>query len=297
MKFDMLKNIFAAVGVFFAAIMALSILLMLVFGGRGAIAEPDVAVVSLEGIITDAEDLREQLKEIEDTESIKAVVLRINTPGGAVGPSQEIHSEIKRLKKTKKVVASMGAIAASGGYYAAVAADRIVANPGTITGSIGVIVEFINAEELLGKLGLKGYVIKSGRFKDSGSPMRKMEDEEKKLLQAVVDDINAQFITAVATGRSLKIEEVREIADGRIFSGAQARERGLVDDLGDLTDAIDIGAKLAGIKEEPEVMYTGKGEFEFFELFREGVSQRVNGFFAELFTGMRIMYLTPNFRG
>ncbi len=296
MKPEILKNIFAAAGVFFAAIIALSVLLALVFGRKDA-WRPDVAVLSLEGIITDAEAIREQIKEIEEIDSIKAVVVRINTPGGAVAPSQEIHGEIKRLRKTKKVVASMGAIAASGGYYAAVAADRIVANPGTITGSIGVIVEFINAEELLGKLGLKGYVIKSGRFKDSGSPIRKMEDEERRLLQSVVDDINAQFISAVAEGRSLKVEAVKGIADGRIFSGAQAKEKGLVDDLGDLTDAINIGAGMAGIKDKPEVIYTGKTEFEFLELFKNSVARGLNGYFAELFTGMRVMYLTPNFQG
>ena len=165
-----------------------------------------------------------RLKVLEERDDVKAIVVRIDSPGGAVGPSQEIHGEIKRLREKKKVVASMGTIAASGGYYTAVAADKIVANPGTITGSIGVIVEFFNAEELLQKIGLKGYVVKSGKFKDVGSPLRKMEDEERKLLQAVIDDVNDQFIEAVAEGRNLKPEDVRAIADGRIFTGPRQRK-------------------------------------------------------------------------
>ena len=288
---EKLKNLLAAAGAAALVIFVLAVGLAW-FSGRSSIGGADkVAVVKIEGVIIDASETNRQLKEIRERDDIKAVVIRIDSPGGAVGPSQEIYAEIKRLKKTKKVVASMGTIAASGGYYAAVAADRIVANPGTITGSIGVIVEFINAEELLSKLGLKGYTVKSGRFKDVGSPLRAMEEDEKRLLQGVIDDINSQFISAVAEGRSKTEAEVALIADGRIFSGAQARGLGLIDDLGDLTEAIDISARLAGIEEEPEVVYYEK---ESISIFGALTGESVTRIISDLFSGMKVMYMVPN---
>jgi protease-4 len=184
----------------------------------------------------------------------------------------------------------MGTIAASGGFYAAVAADRIVANPGTLTGSIGVIIEFINAEELLSKIGLKGYVVKSGRFKDVGSPLRKMEKDERALLQAVIDDVNSQFIDAVAKGRGIEPSRVAKIADGRIFTGAQALAEGLVDRLGGLTDAIDLASELAGIEGEPEVIYIGRKSLSLWNaIMGDGASS-----FTDIVSGMRLMYLTTN---
>ncbi len=219
------------------------------------------------------------------------MVLRIESPGGAVGPSQEIHGEILRLKEKKTVVASMGAVAASGGYYAAVAADRIMANPGTITGSIGVIVEFVNAQELLGKIGLKGYVVKSGKFKDVGSPLREMEKEERELLQTLINDVNGQFIKAVAEGRGLKTEEVKKIADGRIFTGAQAKELKLVDELGGLSDAIALSASLAGIEGEPSVIYPERQKISIWKTFSGGASIES---LTELFTGLRVSYMIQN---
>ena len=185
----------------------------------------------------------------------------------------------------------MGAVAASGGYYAAVAANKIMANPGTITGSIGVIVEFINAEGLLGKIGLKGYVVKSGEFKDVGSPFREMKDKEKELIQSLINDVNGQFIKAVAEGRGLKIEEVEKIADGRIFSGSQAKELKLVDEFGGLSDAITLGARLAGIEGEPEVIYPGRRQLNIWKAFTGGAAVQS---LAELFTGLRVMYMIEN---
>ena len=206
------------------------------------------------------------------------------------GTRLRIYGCVMRSRR-KAVVASMGSIAASGGYYAASAANKIVANPGTITGSIGVIVEFVNASELLSKIGLKGYVVKSGRFKDVGSPFRKMEAEETEYLQAVIDGINSQFIKAVAEGRGLKEEDVRAIADGRIFTGEQAKSLGLVDQTGGLSDAIDLGAKLSGIEGRPNVIYPAKRFGILKALFAESGAAVL----TELLSGLRIMYLTPTF--
>lgn len=290
MKRDKLKNILAAIGAVVVIIFCLSLLIGLFSGslGRGE----KVAVVKLEGVITDTTELSKEFRDLEERDDIKAIVLRIDSPGGTVGPSQEIHSEILRLKKKKPVVASLGAIAASGGFYAAVAADKIVANPGTLTGSIGVIAEFITAEDLLSKLGVKGYVVKSGKYKDTGSPLRKMNEEELGVLQNVIDDVNGQFIKAVAEGRGLKADYVRKIADGRILSGAQAKEKGLIDKLGDLTDAIDLSAELAGIKGKPEVIYMEKRGLTVWKAIFGDTDAATR--ITELFSGLKIMYLTTN---
>ncbi|MCR4287558.1 MAG: signal peptide peptidase SppA [Deltaproteobacteria bacterium] len=285
-----IKNILAALGAFLVVITALSLALMLT--GRGGYPAGDrVAVVEIDGIISDPTDVCRELDGYGENKAVKAVVIRINSPGGAVGPSQEIHGCVMRLKKTKAVVASMGSIAASGGYYAASAANKIVANPGTITGSIGVLVEFVNASELLSKIGLKGYVVKSGKFKDMGSPFRKMDAEETEYLQAVIDDINSQFIKAVAEGRGLKEEDVRAIADGRIFTGEQAKTLGLVDQTGGLSDAIDLSAKLSGIEGRPNVIYPEKK----FGILRALFGKSGAAGLTELLSGLRIMYLTPTF--
>jgi protease-4 len=282
------KNILAAAGLVFLALIFFSLILSAFLGGRIGAADK-VAVVKLEGVIIDPTDFTDELRLLGDRKDVKAVVVRIDSPGGAVGPSQEIHSQIKRLRKEKTVVASMGTIAASGGYYAATAAEKIVANPGTITGSIGVLVEFVNAKELLDKIGLEGYVIKSGRFKDVGSPLRAMKDEERKMLQGVINDVNGQFITAVAEGRNKKTEEIARIADGRIFTGSQATTLGLIDQLGDLSDAIELAGRLAGIEGKPDVIYPAKRGFDLWKAFKGGPAN-----ITELFSGLRIMYLTPN---
>ena len=284
-----LKNILAAAGAVFIIVIVLSIVVG-VFAS-GAITGDKVAVVELLGVIADSTEINQELKDLGDRDDVKAVVVRIDSPGGAVGPSQEIHREIRKLREKKTVVASMGAMAASGGYYAAVAANKVVANPGTITGSIGVIIEFFNAQELLGKLGLKGYVVKSGKYKDVGSPLREMSPEEQELIQAVINDVNSQFIKAVAEGRGIAPEAVAKIADGRIFTGAQAKEQGLVDELGSLSDAIALSARLAGIEGEPEVVYTGKPRISFWKaMFGDASVDSLTG----LFSGLRLMYLMPN---
>ena len=215
-----------------------------------------VAIIRIEGVITDSRETIEELRRFRDNPSIKAVVLRIDSPGGGVVPSQEIHTEVLKARKggRLKVVASMGNLAASGGYYIAAATDKIVANPGTLTGSIGVIMELANVQGLLEKVGVQSVVIKSGRYKDLASPFRAMSKEDRGLLQNVLDDVHDQFIQAVAAGRALKVEEVRPLADGRIFTGRQARTAKLVDELGDLQDAIKLAARLVGIEGEPRVV-------------------------------------------
>ncbi len=213
-----------------------------------------VAVVRVEGTIVSAQDVIDQLKEYSKDSSVKAVVLRINSPGGAVAPSQEIYEEVKKLKKKKPVVVSMGALAASGGYYISAPATRIYANPGTITGSIGVIMEIPNLKGLMDKVGIKTEVIKSGKHKDLASVFRGIGKEERKILQGVLDDVHDQFIRAVAEGRNIPYSDVKKIADGRIFTGRQAKAIGLVDEIGNMEDAIREAARLGGIRGEPHVV-------------------------------------------
>lgn len=234
-----------------------------------------IAVLEIKGVILEAQPIIEKLIKFRKNEKIKAIVLRIDSPGGAVGPAQEIYTEIKKVQREKKVLASIGSTAASGGYYIACAADKILANPGSITGSIGVIAETINIEELLRKIGLRPMVIKSGKHKDIGSPTRPMTEEEKKLLQEVLDNVHEQFIRAVAEGRQLPIEKIRPLADGRIFTGDQAKTLGLVDELGNLEDTIALAAKLVGIKGEPEVIYPEKKKFSLLELLLQKTIQNI----------------------
>jgi protease-4 len=288
-----LKNLLAAVGAFFLILLVLSFLIELATKDSTIGFGDKVGVVTIEGVITDPSDINRQINELGERDDVKAVVLRINSPGGAVGPSQEIYSEVKKLKDVKSVVVSMGTVAASGGYYIASASDRIVANPGTITGSIGVIVEFVNVEELLSKIGLKGYVIKSGQYKDLGSPLRTMKDEENKLIKKLVEDVHGQFVEAVAEGRGMKLEDVARVADGRIFSGAQAKDLGLVDQLGNMADAIKLGADLAGIEGEPHVVYTQKRvPGVLWRLFGDSAGRSYGDMLAGVLPGgLRIMYL------
>lgn len=225
-----------------------------------------IAVVEINGTLLDSKEILGQIQVLNKNEHVKAVVLRINSPGGGVSPSQDIYSEIIKIKEKKKIVASLSSVAASGGYYIASAADKIVASPGTLTGSIGVIMSFSNVQGLFDKLGLKTNVVKSGKYKDMGSPLREMKEEERIIFQSVIDNVHSQFISAVAQGRGMAVDEVRKIADGRIFSGEQALELGLVDKLGTLQDSIEMAAKMAGIEGEPAVIYTKKkrGLTDFF---------------------------------
>lgn len=233
-----------------------------------------IAVVEIRGVITQSSGIIEELQHYEEDERVKAIVLRIDSPGGGVGPSQEIYREVMKIRSKKKVVTSMGSVAASGGYYIACASDLILANPGTITGSIGVIMEFTNFEELLKKIGIKGVVVKSGEYKDLGSPLREMSPEEKRILQSVIDNVHQQFIQAVMEGRKLDREKVAQVADGRILTGQQAKQLGLVDQIGNLQDAIDAAAKLVGIEGKPTVLYP-KRRISLLQWLLEGIGSGI----------------------
>ena len=251
-KRHLLRKVLMAIG---AGLLLLT-LVNILFPDLELSTEDRIALVRVEGVILDAQATIGELKRFSENPSIKAIVLRIDSPGGGVVPSQEIHDAVRRIrsKNNKAVIASMGSVAASGGYYIAAATDRIVANPGTLTGSIGVIMETANVEGLLQKIGVEGVVIKSGKYKDVGSPLRKMTDEERGLMQAVMDDVHKQFIEAVAEGRSLELNVAQALADGRVFTGRQAKDAKLVDELGDLEDAIQLAAEVAGIEGEPKVV-------------------------------------------
>jgi len=215
-----------------------------------------VGVLQIEGAIDDSREVIKELKRFQEASWVKAIVLRIDSPGGAVAPTQEIFDELQKAKKKKPIIASMGSMAASGGYYVATACDKIVANPGTLTGSIGVIMQLANVEELMKKVGVKGYNIKSGVNKDVGSPFQPLSPEGQSILQSLVDNVHGQFVSAVAKGRGMDEAAVSKLADGRVYSGAQARDLGLVDYLGGLEYAIDLAAKRGGIEETPAVYYS-----------------------------------------
>lgn len=223
-------------------------------------SQEKIALIRVEGVIFDSRKIIQELRRYRKDPNIKAILMRIDSPGGAVAPSQEIYDELIEIQKEgiKKVITSMGTVAASGGYYIASATELIFANPGTLTGSIGVIMELTNIEGLLQKIGIEGITIKSGENKDVGSPFRKMTTKERALLQSVLDDVHDQFIEAVAQGRSLEIETVRKLADGRIFTGRQAKAVGLVDEMGSLQAAIEKLAEMAGIEGEPQIVETKK---------------------------------------
>lgn len=228
-----------------------------------------IGIVEVQGMILDSTEVIEQIHYVRDYQNVKAVVLRIDSPGGVVGPTQEIYEEIIKLNKIKPVYVSMGSIAASGGYYIAAASSKIYANPGTITGSIGVLMKLANFQTLLDKVGIKSIILKSGEFKDSGSPVRPLSSQDKKILQGVIDSLHSQFVAAVAKGRKLPIDKVKTLADGRIFSGEQALENKLVDKLGNFHDAIDDAARAVGIKQNPKLTYPPKPKHSLFDLLVE----------------------------
>jgi protease-4 len=215
-----------------------------------------VAVLDLEGVIYDSKEFTEQLKTFGTSSSVKAVVLRVNSPGGGVAPSQEIYEAIKkfRAESKKRVVVSMASVAASGGYYIACGADRIFANPGSITGSIGVIAEWYNYGGLLRWAKMEPVVIKSGEMKDAGSPTRPLTEAEKAYFQSLIDSMYGQFVTAVVSGRKMDEAVVRKLADGRVFTGQEALRNGLIDEIGTLQDAVAAAAKMAQISGEPRIV-------------------------------------------
>ncbi|MDE0017956.1 MAG: signal peptide peptidase SppA [Candidatus Poribacteria bacterium] len=253
------------VGLFF-----LMLILLRSMGGSASMGQK-VAVIDITGIITKSDATIKLIHAYRDDPSVKAIVMRVDSPGGSVAPVQEIYTELEKIEKP--IVASMGGSAASGGYYIACAADTIFANPGTLTGSIGVIMQFTRMKGLYDKVGLEHQVIKSGQFKDTGSPFRTLTEEEQAVLQATVDDVHNQFVDTIAEARSnlLTRTEVVELADGRIFSGRQALDSKLIDQLGNLPDAIKIAGELGGIEGKPKVLRKQKKTSLFEQLI--GIKQ------------------------
>ena len=234
-----------------------AILIFILFFGQ-VLINPEtigdkVAIIEIHGVINDSEEIIKHIHLHRNNTSVKAIVLRIDSPGGGVAPVQEIHSELKKLK-SKPIFASMGSTAASGGYYIACAAQEIFANPGTLTGSIGAVMQFIKMKTLYDKIGIEYQTIKSGEYKDIGASQRNMTPAERNLIQKTVNDVRGQFIQAIIEGRSDRLtrDEIEACADGRIFTGKQASEKMLIDQLGNLQDTINYAAQAVGIKGKPK---------------------------------------------
>jgi len=282
-----LKKVLVILGILF--VLAIFISILAVMFQKNLPVGDRIALVRIEGPIIDSKETLDEVKDYVKDSTIKAIVLRIDSPGGAVAPSQEIYEEVRKAVAKKKIVVSMGSVAASGGYYVASPATRIVANPGTLTGSIGVIMEIPNLEGLMTKIGVKTEVIKSGRHKDIASVFRGIKKEDREILQNVLDNVHEQFIAAVAEGRKMVPDDVKKLADGRIFTGEQALKVGLVDELGNIEDAIRTAARLSGIKGEP-VVVTKKEKFSFVDLLKGGMPKEL----TNIFPSVSVKYLfTP----
>ena len=271
----------------FLTIVTIFVVLFVLFFGfsmamlstTGRLGESDdalVGVVEINGAIMSSKKTIKELKSFVKREDVKAIVVRIDSPGGAVAPSQEMFDALKRAKAKKPLVVSMGSTAASGGYYIACGADTIFANPGSVTGSIGVISQIFSVEELLGLAKINVHTLKTGPYKDSGSMVRPFTEQDRTYLQGLIDDIHDQFISDVATGRKLDKAQVRAVADGRVFTGRQALKLKLVDKMGSLQDAVEFVAKEAKIEGDPEVVYPPKKGFPLLGRFIEtGVEHAV----------------------
>lgn len=269
-------------GVFVLSWLGMTVVFSLFSGSAGSgffSSDSDkIGVVELKGVIVSPEKAIQALTSFRKNNQIAAIVLRIDSPGGAVGASQEIFDEVKRTRQTKPVVASMGSVAASGGYYAALGADKIMASRGTLTGSVGVIIKFANLSEMFKKVGYKSEVIKSGLMKNIGATDRTMTDEERQLIQDIINNVHAQFVRAVSENRALPVEQVRKLADGRIYSGEQALAAGLIDQFGNFNDAVMLAANLGGLEEElPDLVYPAEKNFSLLRfLVGEGTSAIFN---------------------
>jgi len=258
------------------------------------ISADKVAVIEVEGTITSSDKILKQLRKFHKKSSVKAIVLRINSPGGAVAPAQEIYREIGKVKKKKPVVASIETVGASAAYYIASACDRIVCSRGTITGSIGVIMVLAEIEKIIDKLGVRVNVIKAGKYKDIGSGVRPLTDEERDLLETFAKEIHEQFIKDVEAGRQGKIDvdKLRSVANGSFFTGEKAKELGLVDTMGNFYDAVKIAGELGGIEGEPKLIYPKKKWDGYLDLFLESVAQGV----AKAVERTRVMDMAPAVR-
>lgn len=259
-------------------------------GAKDKLDKNSVLVLELDGVIIDGQEFLEKLRKYRKDDNVKAIVVKINSPGGVVGPSQEIYAELKRTREQfkKPVVAACGALTASGAFYAAMAADKIVANPGCLMGSIGVIMEFANLEHLYEWAKIQRYALKTGAYKDAGADYRAMTSEEKALLQVTLNEVLSQFKAAIVEGRQLKQEVVDANADGRIFTGATAVKLGFADQIGTYDDALRIAGELGGISGEPKVFAPKRRSKMFMELFEDAsqdskLEKTIRGLFEETF--------------
>ncbi len=234
-----------------------------------------IQVVDIEGPLLDSRFLLQQLKRYEESDSVQGILLNIDSPGGGVAVSQELYTEVRRLReeKDKTVVAYLSSVGASGAYYVACAADQIVASPGSVVGSIGVIMEWLNYGELLEWAKLSNIVFTSGEFKDTGTPTREPTASEQEYFQGLIDDMYVQFVEAVATGRDLDIADVREFADGRVFTGRAAKEREMIDEVGNFQDAVNLTARLAGISGKPRLVRLGRERVTLLDVLTSDISQ------------------------
>jgi len=241
-----------------------------------ASAEGNIGIIEINGMIFSSKKIIEDMKIFRKQEAIKAIIIRIDSPGGGIGPSQEIYREIMKIRKEKKIIASMGSVAASGGYYVASATNGIIANPGTITGSIGVIMEYANIMEIAKKIGISPVVIKSGKYKDMGSPLRELKDSEKKLFQDLVDELHLQFVNDVAKARSINTETMTKLADGRVYTGQKALSLKLIDRLGNLDDAVRWAGEMAKIKGELNPVYPKEDKITFIKKLANTLFKDIN---------------------
>jgi len=258
------------------ALVAMVLVLNVDDGGEFAFSNR-IQVVDVDGELVESHSILDQLKRYEDSNSVKAILMNIDSPGGGVAVSQEIYAEVKRLreKKDKVVVAYLSSTGASGAYYVACAANKIVANPGTIVGSIGVIAEWVSYADLMQWAKLKDIVFKTGEFKDTGSATRALTENEKKYFQGLIDDMYVQFVEAVASGRKMDLQEVRSLADGRVFTGKDAKERKLIDDMGNFQEAVDLTAKLAGISGKPRLIRVNRRRVTLLDVLTTDLSRLV----------------------
>ncbi len=268
-----------------ATIIFSGVVLLLFFGSKMAASgfarsydssRGNVGIVEVKGMIWSSKKIIKDIKTFRDDDSIKAIVLRIDSPGGGIGPSQEIYREVMKTKRDKKIITSMGSVAASGGYYIASATHKIIANAGTITGSFGVIMEYANIEAIAKKIGISPVVIKSGKFKDIGSPLRELKDSEREILQDLVNELHLQFVNDAAKARGIDAERMRTLADGRVYTGQKALELDLIDRLGNLDDAVQWVGELAGIKGELKPVYLKEDKITFIKRLAEILLKDLN---------------------
>jgi len=278
-----------------ALLLLVSLLYALLLGFQKGVASLNkrVGVINVSGEIFDSALVLRTLDDAAKDDSIKAIVLRIDSPGGGVAATQEIYAALKELRTRKPIVASLGSVAASGGYYIACGANKIIANPGTLTGSISAAMFFYNSKDLLDKIGIRGDVIKGGKYKDIGSPIRRMTNEETVLLQGIINDVSEQFVSVVVENRNITRANIASIADGRIFTGRQALILGLVDELGGLSSSIKVAAKLANIEEEPQIVEFQDKRGRFFGYFLDEFFHGFAGKFG-VFPKSGVYYLLSN---